>query len=96
MTAASPASWERHLFWGLPALALALVVAGLVWWGQEPSAPPFLPEPGPLFLPTATAQSPEPGRRRGAAPADAAEARSPERRDIPAAAPPPPDRGQGR
>ncbi|HEX8202754.1 MAG TPA: serine/threonine-protein kinase, partial [Isosphaeraceae bacterium] len=50
MTAEPPPAWERHLFWGIPALALALVVVGLVWWGQEPSpaAPLLNPEPPPI------------------------------------------------
>ncbi|MEW4568591.1 protein kinase [Tautonia sp. JC769] len=28
--------WERHLFWGLPAAVLLLVVGALIWVGQEP------------------------------------------------------------
>ncbi|SIO13037.1 serine/threonine protein kinase [Singulisphaera sp. GP187] len=39
MSAARPPGWERHLVWGLPAVALALVVLGLVWWGQEAGLP---------------------------------------------------------
>src|SRR5205823_5129157 len=35
MIATPPPAWERHLFWGIPALTFLLIVAGLVWWGQE-------------------------------------------------------------
>ncbi|MDR3639642.1 MAG: protein kinase [Isosphaeraceae bacterium] len=42
MSAARPAAWEQHLIWGVPVLAFAVVVAGLVWWGQETSAPPVI------------------------------------------------------
>ncbi|WP_406693378.1 serine/threonine-protein kinase [Singulisphaera sp. Ch08] len=45
MSAARPPGWERHLVWGLPALALSLVVLVLIWWGQEPGVP--LPRPTP-------------------------------------------------
>src|SRR4051812_47605183 len=34
-----PPGWERHLVWALPSLALLLVVAGLIWWGQEVGVP---------------------------------------------------------
>jgi len=34
-----PMTWERHLVWGVPSLAFALVVGGLVWWGQDPGRP---------------------------------------------------------
>jgi serine/threonine-protein kinase len=49
---AKPASWERHLVWGLPSVGLAALVALLVWWGQanDPSptaTPPVLPPPAP-------------------------------------------------
>ena len=30
-------AWERHLVWLVPVVALVLVVAGLGWWGREPS-----------------------------------------------------------
>ncbi len=33
----APPTWERHLVWGIPALAFAAVVSCLVWWGQDPS-----------------------------------------------------------
>lgn len=39
MSATHPAGWEHHLVWALPTLALAVVVCGLVWWGQEPTRP---------------------------------------------------------
>jgi serine/threonine protein kinase len=32
-------AWERHLVWFVPVAALFLVVAGLGWWGREPSKP---------------------------------------------------------
>ncbi|MBV8605963.1 MAG: protein kinase [Singulisphaera sp.] len=43
MSAAHPAAWERHLIWGIPTVALMLVVLGLVWWGQESSGPTARP-----------------------------------------------------
>ena len=46
----APSSWERHLFWGLPAVTLSLVVGALVWWGQEPGA-----ADGPLVVEVAPA-----------------------------------------
>jgi len=36
MSSSRSLGWERHLVWGLPTLALGLVVAGLIWWGQDP------------------------------------------------------------
>lgn len=39
MSAARPPGWERHLVWGLPTVALSLVVLGLIWWGQEAGVP---------------------------------------------------------
>lgn len=39
MSAISAPSWERHLVWGLPSLALAVVVALLVWWGESDDSP---------------------------------------------------------
>src|SRR5262249_27864426 len=39
MSAAHAPGWERHLVWALPSLALLLVVAGLVWWGQDEAVP---------------------------------------------------------
>src|SRR5262249_631051 len=35
MSAPHPPGWERHLVWGIPSAALLIVVAALVWWGQE-------------------------------------------------------------
>ncbi len=40
-------SWERHLVWGVPAMALGLVVAVLVWFGQNPNPEPPA-NPGPI------------------------------------------------
>ncbi|WP_197446188.1 serine/threonine-protein kinase [Tautonia plasticadhaerens] len=34
--------WERHLFWGLPAAALGMIVATLVWMGRDPDGDPLL------------------------------------------------------
>ncbi len=31
-------AWERHLVWLVPVLGFMLVVAGLAWWGREPSS----------------------------------------------------------
>lgn len=48
MSATHPPGWERHLVWGLPAVALAAVVFGLVWWGQDAGTPTprlFPPDP---------------------------------------------------
>ncbi len=39
MAASHGPGWERHLVWAIPTLALAIVVAGLVWMGQD-SGPP--------------------------------------------------------
>ncbi|WP_422930672.1 serine/threonine-protein kinase [Singulisphaera sp. PoT] len=47
MAASHTPTWERHLVWGVPTLALALVVAGLVWVGQDTDSQrgrPFIPE----------------------------------------------------
>ncbi|MEJ7636703.1 MAG: serine/threonine-protein kinase [Singulisphaera sp.] len=44
MTATPPPAWERHLVWGIPALAFSLVVATLTWWGQDESTPTSLPD----------------------------------------------------
>ncbi len=30
-------AWERHLVWLVPVVGFGLVVAGLAWWGREPS-----------------------------------------------------------
>ncbi len=30
-------AWERHLVWLVPVVGLVMVVAGLAWWGREPS-----------------------------------------------------------
>ena len=37
LDAAHRHAWERHLVWLVPVVALVLVVAGLGWWGREPS-----------------------------------------------------------
>ena len=59
--------WERHLFWGIPAVALGLIVAVLVWMGRDPDGDPLLalpPEP-PEFnapaVPRPVATSPAAG-----------------------------------
>ena len=44
MTATPPPAWERHLVWGIPALAFSLVVATLTWWGQDEPTPTSLPD----------------------------------------------------
>ena len=44
MTATPPPAWERHLVWGIPALAFSLVVATLTWWGQDEPTPTTLPD----------------------------------------------------
>jgi serine/threonine-protein kinase len=88
MTAASPSTWERHLFWGIPALALALVVAGLVWWGRSPRSRRSCPSRARCSSRRPRPRPRSPGDAAGPRPADAAEARTPSRRDIPAPAPP--------
>lgn len=45
MSAARPPGWEQHVVWGLPTLALLMVVAALVWWGQEGGVPGPRPQP---------------------------------------------------
>jgi serine/threonine-protein kinase len=51
--------WQRHLVWGLPSVALALIVAMLVWWGQ-----PVEPAPG---FETSQAALPNPPRKNAMA-----------------------------
>ncbi len=44
-----PPSWERHVFWALPAVGLVVVVLALLWWGQmgePPIANPRTLDPG--------------------------------------------------
>ena len=48
MSATAPAAWERHLVWALPALAFALVMTALVWWGQDTGAPVLRTNPDVL------------------------------------------------
>ena len=48
MSATAPAAWERHLVWALPALAFALVMIALVWWGQDTGAPLLRTDPDVL------------------------------------------------
>ena len=48
MSATAPAAWERHLVWALPALAFALVMIALVWWGQDTGAPMLRTNPDVL------------------------------------------------
>jgi serine/threonine-protein kinase len=66
MSAAAPAPWERHLVWGLPALAFVVVMCALVWWGQEPSGPSLRTSPDvlprlsdqPVAVPVRSGQAP--------------------------------------
>ena len=39
MSAAHAPTWERHLVWGIPAVAFAAIVAFLAWWGQDTGGP---------------------------------------------------------
>ena len=73
MTATPPPAWERHLVWGIPALAFGLVVATLAWWGQDEPTPTTVarcsveadgPAPEAGRGPDATARRPG-GRVRG-------------------------------
>jgi len=48
MSATAPAAWERHLVWALPALAFAMVMIALVWWGQDTGAPVLRTNPDVL------------------------------------------------
>jgi len=64
MAATHSPGWERHLVWGLPTLALALVVAGLVWTGQDsgtPRARPYSADnyPKPRFPSAQSSSSPQ-------------------------------------
>ena len=48
--AAPPPAWERHLVWGVPALAFAAIAAFLAWGGSGPEPSPrrrFPPEAAP-------------------------------------------------
>jgi eukaryotic-like serine/threonine-protein kinase len=69
MSSAPQPSWERHLIWGIPTAALVLVVAGLVWFGQEPAATPFNPPPDSFAKEAGRPARPSPpDRPKGAAP----------------------------
>ncbi len=75
MSAAPQPSWERHLIWGIPTAALALVVAGLVWFGQEPTATSFSPPPDSFAKEAGRPSRPFPADRpKGPAPPSATEA----------------------
>ncbi len=39
LSSEAPPAWERHLVWGIPTLVFAVIVSGLVWWGQDPRGP---------------------------------------------------------
>jgi serine/threonine-protein kinase len=56
MSATAPAAWERHLVWALPALAFAVVMIAMVWWGQDAGSPPLRTSPEGLSLPRLTVQ----------------------------------------
>lgn len=59
--ATAPAAWERHLVWSLPAIAFAIVMATLAWWGQDPRPPAARVNPEAEVLPGLTVQAPGPG-----------------------------------
>ena len=65
-TAPAPSrDWQRHLFWGLPAVALASIVAALVWWSPDPAPPDgsfdVVPSPRPpITVAPAPALTPAP------------------------------------
>lgn len=60
MSAAAPPSWERHLVWGIPTMAFALVVVALLWWGQPlETLPPIAENPDALTNPI-TSPAPKP------------------------------------
>ena len=44
MTTTPPPAWERHLVWGIPALAFSLVVTTLTWWGHDEPTPTTSPD----------------------------------------------------
>jgi serine/threonine-protein kinase len=62
MSASPQPAWERHLVWGVPVLALVLVVTFLIWWGQttEPTFPPASDLASAPQVPTAPATRKQP------------------------------------
>ena len=81
--AGAPAAWQHHLTWALPAAALGLIVAALVWYGREPAPPDgaIVVEPAPPV--TSTPRPPRPAPAVVAEPTP--EARSAIARPRPAA-----------
>jgi eukaryotic-like serine/threonine-protein kinase len=64
MSPAPRPAWERHLVWGLPTAALALVVGVLLFWSPDSGSPPLpvVPEP-PGSLETTGPSIPPPAPR---------------------------------
>ena len=62
MDAAPPPAWERHLVWGIPALAFAAIVAFLAWGGPapEPAGPSAFPAEVAPIAPRVTKAPPPP------------------------------------
>ena len=85
MAATPPPAWERHLVWGIPALAFGLVVATLTWWGQdEPTPTSVARRPLEVAGPAREADhGPDASARRRANAAGASEGRSPNRPTSP-------------
>ncbi len=49
LASSTPPTWERHLVWGIPALLFTLIVASLLWWGQENGTRGLFPARGDRF-----------------------------------------------
>ena len=85
MAPAPPPAWVRHAFWGLPALAFLVILAGLALWGDGPAPtpprasadnPPIAPAPvTPTKAPTVPPKNPSTQVSTPTAPAAPAEAR---------------------
>ncbi len=72
---AAPPAWERHLVWGIPALAFGLIAAFLAWGGpaSEPPAPSAFPPEIATIPPRVTKSAsppvPSPAPPQGPSPA---------------------------
>jgi serine/threonine protein kinase len=71
MSASPPPYWERHLVWGLPALALTVIVGTLLWFSQEPEPAAPVDPVDPAAPLTASRPEPSPNPAQSARPAPA-------------------------